>query len=91
MIYGGCDSPQSIAYDTASGDLLWEYAHTFERSRDVSLPRRLRAVATAADKVLLATRTHISSGSTLEAERCSGITLGHDRCVHWQCVLPDRH
>src|SRR5678815_3528375 len=43
------------ALDAASGDLLWEYAHTFERSPDVSLPSRLRSIAIAADKVLLAT------------------------------------
>ena len=43
------------ALDAATGDLLWDYAHKFERSPDVSLPSRLRSVAISADKVLLAT------------------------------------
>ncbi|HVZ20279.1 MAG TPA: PQQ-binding-like beta-propeller repeat protein [Vicinamibacterales bacterium] len=43
------------ALDAATGDLLWEYKHTFERSPDVSLPSRLRSIAIAGDKVILAT------------------------------------
>ena len=41
--------------DGATGDLLWEYAHTFERDPDVSLPSRLRSIAIGGDKVILAT------------------------------------
>jgi alcohol dehydrogenase (cytochrome c) len=51
--------PQALgvvqALDAATGDLLWEYAHTFERSPDVSLASRLRSIAIAGDKVILAT------------------------------------
>ncbi len=43
------------ALDAATGDLLWEYAHRFDRSPDVSLPSRLRSIAVAGDVVLLAT------------------------------------
>jgi len=43
------------ALDAATGDLLWEYAHTFERSPDISLASRLRSIAIASDKVLVAT------------------------------------
>ena len=43
------------ALDGATGDLLWEYAHTFERDPDVSLPSRLRSIAIGGDKVILAT------------------------------------
>ncbi len=43
------------ALDAATGDLLWEYAHKFERSPDVSLPSRLRSIAIAGDTVILAT------------------------------------
>jgi alcohol dehydrogenase (cytochrome c) len=43
------------ALDAATGDLLWEYAHKFERSPDLSLASRLRSIAVSADKVLVAT------------------------------------
>ena len=43
------------AIDAASGDLLWEYAHKFERSPDVSLASRARSIAIAGDAVVLAT------------------------------------
>jgi len=51
--------PQALgvvhALDAATGDLLWEYAPAFARSPDVSLASRLRSIAVAADKVILAT------------------------------------
>ncbi len=43
------------ALDAMTGNLLWEYAHAFERSPDISLPSRLRSIAIADDKVILAT------------------------------------
>jgi alcohol dehydrogenase (cytochrome c) len=43
------------ALDAATGDLLWDYAHKFDRNPDVSLPSRLRSIAIAGRAVLLAT------------------------------------
>jgi alcohol dehydrogenase (cytochrome c) len=43
------------ALDAATGELLWEYAHKFDRNPDVSLASRLRSIAIAGREVLLAT------------------------------------